>query len=94
MLLLYGINFYSCTRYKLLCSYNSSSSSDTGLEEELCVDVDELKHFVGIWKFAKNPYVPFMYEMLTATNMFVAVRAVLVLVRSSGIFLVDRNEQA
>ena len=32
-------------------------------------------------------------EMLTATNMFVAIRAVLVLVRSSGIFLVDRNEQ-
>ena len=30
-------------------------------------------------------------EMLTATNMFVAIRAVLVLVRSSGIF--DRNEQ-
>jgi len=28
---IYGINFYSCTRYKLLCDYNSSSSSDTGL---------------------------------------------------------------
>jgi len=26
--------FYSCTRYKLLCSYNSSSSSDTGSEED------------------------------------------------------------
>jgi len=25
----YFINFYSCTRYKLLCSYNSSSSSVT-----------------------------------------------------------------
>ena len=30
----YYINFYSCTRYKLLCDYNSSSSSDTGSEEE------------------------------------------------------------
>jgi len=29
-----GINFYSCTRYKLLCNYDSSSSSDTGSEEE------------------------------------------------------------
>ena len=28
-----GINFYSCTRYKLLSDYNSSSSSDTGSEE-------------------------------------------------------------
>ncbi len=28
------INFYSCTRYKLLSSYNSSSSSVTGSEEE------------------------------------------------------------
>ena len=31
---LYGINFYSCIRYKLLCNYDSSSSSDTGSEEE------------------------------------------------------------
>ena len=29
---IFGINFYSCTRYKLLCDYNSSSSSDTGSE--------------------------------------------------------------
>ena len=28
------IFFYSCTRYKLLCDYNSSSSSDNGSEEE------------------------------------------------------------
>ena len=32
--ILYFIKFYSFTRYKLLCSYNSSSSSDTGSEEE------------------------------------------------------------
>ena len=41
----------------------------------------------------KDTRVQIELEMLTATNMFVAVRAVLVLVRSSGIFLVDRNEQ-
>ena len=29
-----GIYFYSRTRYKLLCNYNSSSSSDTGSVEE------------------------------------------------------------
>jgi len=29
----YYIDFYSCTRYKLLCDYNSCSSSDTGSEE-------------------------------------------------------------
>ena len=37
MLLLYtgtGIKFYSCTRYELLYSYNSSSSSDIGSKEE------------------------------------------------------------
>ena len=30
----YYTNFYSCTRYKLLCNYDSSSSSDTDSEEE------------------------------------------------------------
>ena len=29
----YYINFYYCTRYQLLCDYNSSSSSDTSSEE-------------------------------------------------------------